>query len=127
MNEALQCRYPHIYVAIHGDTATRKGVPAVYVHQFKTEARRCNFTNDAATIQIFIKGLKNAHSLVTHIYEKGPQMFNNAISKVDKLNAVQQLTATITPPSMVNMMSNNEDPLFPVPRTWPHSKKLPQH
>ena len=36
-----------------------------YIHQFKTEAKRCNFTNNAATIRIFVKGLKNAHSLAT--------------------------------------------------------------
>ena len=68
--------------------------------------------NDAATIRIFIKGLKNAHSLATCIYEKGPQTLNNAISKVEKLNAVQQLTAMITAPLIVNMMSNNEDCCF---------------
>ena len=62
---------------------------AVYVHWFKTEAKRCNFTNDATTIRIFIKGLKNAHSLATHIYEKGSQTLTDAISKVEKLNAVQ--------------------------------------
>ena len=28
---------------------------AVYVHQFKTEVKCCNFTNDAASIRIFIK------------------------------------------------------------------------
>ena len=39
-------------------------------------------------------------------------MLSNAISKVEKLNAVQQLTATITPPSTVNMMSNEEDQCF---------------
>ena len=111
MIEALQCRYPHIYVMIHGDTAVREGVLAAYVHWFNTEARRCNFTNDAATIQIFIKGLKNAHSLATCIYEKGPHILNDAISEVKKLKAVQQLTATINPPSMVNM-SNDEDHCF---------------
>ena len=31
---------------------------AAYIHQFKTEAKRCNFTNNDATIRIFIKGLK---------------------------------------------------------------------
>ena len=76
---------------------------------FKTEARRCNFTNYVATIRIFIKGLKHANSLATCIYEKGQQMLNDTISKVEKLNAVQQLIATITPPSMVNMMTNDED------------------
>ena len=78
--------------------------------------------NDAATIWTFIKGLKNA----TCIYEKGPHMLSNIISEVEKLNAVQQLTATITPPYMVNMMSNNEDHCFQcqeqeyVARNCPH-------
>ena len=85
---------------------------AAYVHQFKTEAKRYNFTNYTARIRIFIKGLKNAHSLATHIYEEGPQMLSDVISEVEKLNAVQQLTATITPPSMVNMMLNSEDNCF---------------
>ena len=35
-----------------------------YIHWFKTEAKRCNFTNNAATIRIFIKGLKC--SLLSH-------------------------------------------------------------
>ena len=51
-------------------------------------------------------------SLATHIYEKGPQTLSDAISKVEKFNVVQQLTVTITPPSMVNMMSNNEERCF---------------
>ena len=70
-----------------------------------------------ATIRIFIKGLKNAHSLATCIYEKGPQILSDTIFKVEKINAVQQLTATITQPSMVNMMSNNEDRCF---QCWEH-------
>ena len=68
--------------------------------------------NDAATIRIFIKCLNNAHSLATCIYEKGPQTLTNAISELEKLNVVQQLTAMIIPPSTVNMMSNEEDHCF---------------
>ena len=68
--------------------------------------------NDVATIRIFIKGLKNAHSLATGIYEKGEQTLTDAISKVEKLNAVQQLTAMIIPPSTVNMISNEEHHCF---------------
>ena len=68
---------------------------AAYIHQFKTEAKRCNFTNDAATIRIFNKGLTNAHSLTAHIYEKGPQILMDAISEVEKLNAAQQLMAMV--------------------------------
>ena len=38
---------------------------AAYIHQFKREANRCNFNNNTATIGIFIKGLRNAHTLAT--------------------------------------------------------------
>ena len=86
---------------------------ATDIHQFKSEAKRCNFTNDADTIRIFIKGMKNAHSLATCIYEKGPQTLTDAISEVKKLNDVQQFTATIIPPSTIcPMMSNEEDHCF---------------
>ena len=85
---------------------------AAYIHRFKTEAKWCNFTNDAATIRIFIQGLKNAHSLATCTYEKGPQTLTDAISEVEKLNAAQQLTGTIIPPSTVNVISNKEDCCF---------------
>ena len=112
MTEALECQYPHLYLAIHGDPAVRNGVPCSICPSIQDRVRRCNFTNDAATIKIFIKGLKNSHSLATHIYEKGPQMLSEAISKVEKLNATQQLTAMITSPSTVNMMSNDEDCCF---------------
>ena len=46
---------------------------AAYVHRFKHEANRCKFDNDAATIRIFLKGLKNAHTIATKVYKKGPQ------------------------------------------------------
>ena len=36
---------------------------SAYIRHFKREAKRCNFTNSATTIQIFVKGLKNAHTL----------------------------------------------------------------
>ena len=35
---------------------------AAYIHRFKRDAKRCNFKNNAATIRIFFKGLKNAHT-----------------------------------------------------------------
>ena len=94
---------------------------AAYVHQFKTEVKRCKFTNDAATIRIFIRGLKNAHSLATCIYEKGPQMFADAISEAEKLNAIQQLTAIIISHSTVNVMSHKDRLLFPMPGTRTYS------
>ena len=100
----------------------QKESPAAYIHRFKTEAKGCNFTNDATTIRIFIKGLKNAHSFTTCIYEKGPHMLTDAISEAEKLNAIQQLTAMIIPPSTVNVMS-----LFLVPGTKTYSMKLPSY
>ena len=40
---------------------------AAYIHRFKREAIRCNFDNNVTMIQIFIKGLKNAHTLAACI------------------------------------------------------------
>ena len=100
---------------------------AAYDHWFKREAKRCNITNDTATIRIFIKGLKNVHCLATHIYEKGLQMLTDAISKIEKLNAVQQLTATIILPSMSQCDVPWRRLLFPVSGTRIYSMKLPLH
>ena len=85
---------------------------AAYVHQFKTEAKQCNFTNMLATIRIFIKGLKNAHSLAARIYEEDQHTLMDAITEVEKLNTVQQITTTIILSSTVNMMSSEEDLCF---------------
>ena len=85
---------------------------AAYIHRFKREDKRCNFTNNAATIRIFVKGLKNTHTLATCAYEKGPQTLADVISKVEKLQAAQFLTATLLPSSTVNVMSNEEDQCF---------------
>ena len=85
---------------------------AAYIHQFKREANRCKFNNDAATIRIFIKGLRNAHTLATRVYEKGPQSLADVIRKVEKLQATQQLTATLLPSSSVNVMSSDDDKCF---------------
>ena len=60
---------------------------ATYIHRFKREAKRCHFTNNAATIRIFVKGFKNAHTLAAFVYEKGPQTLADAISEVEKLQA----------------------------------------
>ena len=85
---------------------------AAYIYRFKREAKGCNFTNNAATIRILVKGLKNAHTLAVHVYEQGPQTLADAIIEVEKLQAVQQLTANLLPSSTVNVMSNKEDQCF---------------
>ena len=61
---------------------------------------------------MFVKGLRNAHRLAAHIHEKDPQTLSDAITEVEKLNTVQQLTMTILPSSAVNIMSNDEDQCF---------------
>ena len=68
--------------------------------------------NNAATIRIFIKGLKNAHNLAARIKIKDPHTLIDAVTEEEKLNTAQQLTATIIPSSTVNMMSNEEDQCF---------------
>ena len=85
---------------------------AAYIHHFKREASRCKFDNDAATIRIFIKGLKNAHTLATRVYEKGPQSLADTIRGMEKLQAAQQLTSTLLPSSSVNTTSSNDDKCF---------------
>ena len=85
---------------------------AAYIHRFKREAKRCNFSNNAATIRIFVKGLKTTHTLAACVYKKGPQTLTDTISEVEKLQAVQQLTATLLPSSTVNVMSNEKDQCF---------------
>ena len=90
------------------------------VHRFKREAKRCNFNNNAATIQISIKGLKKAHTLAAPVYEKGPQTLADAISEVEKLQAAQQLTATLQQcPVKMKML--------PVPRIGAYCMPLPKY
>ena len=47
--------------------------------------------------------------LANKVYEKGPQSLADAIREVEKLQAAQQLTSTLLPPSLVNTMSSDDD------------------
>ena len=91
---------------------TDKESLATYVHRFQWEASRCKFNNDTTTIRIFLKGLKNARTIATKVYEKGPQTLSEAIKEVEKLQAAQQITSTLLPTSSVNTMSSNNDRCF---------------
>ena len=66
---------------------------------------------------MFIKGLKNAHALETKVYEKGPHSLADAIREVEKLQATQQLTSTLLPPSLVNIMSSDDHKCFQCQKT----------
>ena len=85
---------------------------ATYVHRFKREASRCKFNNGTATIRIFLKGLKNAHTIAAKVYEKGPQNLADPIKEVEKLQATHQITSTLLPTSLVNTMSSDNDRCF---------------
>ena len=50
--------------------------------------------------------------MATQVYEKEPQNLANAIREVKKLQAAQQLTATLLPSSTVNVMSSDDDKCF---------------
>ena len=91
---------------------TDKESLATYVHRFKWEASRCKFNNDTTTIRIFLKGLKNAHTIATKVYKKGPQTLAEAIKEVKKLQAAQQITSTLLPTLSVNTMSSDNDRCF---------------
>ena len=52
------------------------------------------------------------HTLAMRVYEKGPQSLANAIKEVEKLQAAQQLTATLLPSSSVNVMSSDDYKCF---------------
>ena len=45
-----------------------------YLHHFKREAKRCNFTNKATTIRIFVKGLQDAHTSTAWAYHPRPKI-----------------------------------------------------
>ena len=98
---------------------------AEHIHHFKREASRCKFNNDATTIKSFIKGLKNAPTLATRVYEKGPHHLADAIKEVEKLQAAQQLTSTLLPSSSVNTMYSNEDKCFQCQESGHMSMLLP--
>ena len=85
---------------------------ATYFHRFKWEASRCKFNFDATTIKIFLKGLKNAHTIAIKVYEKGPLNLADTRKEVEKLQATEQITSTPLPTSSVNTMSSDSDRCF---------------
>ena len=58
------------------------------------------------------RDLKNSYTLSSHVCKKGPQTLVDAISEVEKLQAAQQLTIALLPPSTVNVMSSEDDKCF---------------
>ena len=52
------------------------------------------------------------HTIVTKVYEKGPQTLAEAIREVEKLQAAQQITSSLLPTPSVNTMSSDQDRCF---------------
>ena len=77
---------------------------SVHIHHYKTAAKQFPFNNDTVAIHIFTKEHWDAPTIAAKIYEKDPQTLAEVIRQAEKLNAVHQLTATLTP-SLVSMMS----------------------
>ena len=50
--------------------------------------------------------------MATKVYKKGPQTLADTIKEVEKLQATQQITSTLLPPSLVNTMSTANDKCF---------------
>ena len=91
---------------------TDKESLAAYVHRFKQEASRCKFDDNATTIEDISQGSKNAHTLATKVYGKGPQSLADIIKEVEKLQAAQQINITLLALSLVNTMSSDNDKCF---------------
>ena len=72
----LQFGYSYISKSLHGNPTEGHGVSS------KREAKRYNLTNNAAMIRILVGGLKNTHTLTSHVYEEGPQTLVDAINEV---------------------------------------------
>ena len=81
---------------------------AAYIHHFKMETKRCDFNNNTAIINIFLKDLRDANNIAGKVYEKDPKTLSEVIRSVENLNTAQEVTATLSPHT-VNMMSNDEN------------------
>ena len=46
---------------------------AAYIHHFKTAEKLCDFGNETVAIHIFVKGLRDAPTIASLIYEKDSQ------------------------------------------------------
>ena len=113
MAKTLQCWYSYLHLTLHGNPSARKGIPLQYVStgsrqklrdamlwlmQPPSESSSKDWRMPIVWLPTSMR-MDHKHSLM-----QSP--------KIEKLNAVQQLTAMAIPPSTVNMMSNEENHCF---------------
>ena len=99
---------------------------AAYFHWFRTEAKHCSFMNDAATIRIFIKGLRDAHHLAARIYKKDTHINGHS----HRSRESQCKTTTYCDNHFI--INGQHDAkqvrlMLPMPRTRTHHMTLPPH
>ena len=97
---------------------------AAYIYHFKQEASRCKFDNDATTIRIFIKGLKNAHrwSLELAKYNLSLEWISGAKNKA--ADCLSRLVKPITTPINMLTTSSTDRPAF---HTRSHTQNTSSH
>ena len=67
-----------------------------YIHRFKKEAKHCDFNSHPAKIRIFLKELINSSKIAPGVYEKGPNIIEDAISIVEKISSAQCIAASFS-------------------------------
>ena len=70
--------YTHPSVILWKSNKKKKSLLQLIYITLKEKLADAKFNNDAAMIKIFIKGLRNAHTLAARVYEKGPQSLADA-------------------------------------------------
>ena len=85
--KTLQFKHTHIHVTSHGNQTKGQKTLAAYVHQFKTEAKRCSSNSNTPVIHIFIKDLLDAHYRVVQICKEDLLTLSEVIKLVK--NSVQ--------------------------------------
>ena len=91
----------------HENSTEGKCNTSMLCASFKMEAKGCDFNCDTVAIHIFIKGLQDVHNITGKVYEKNPQTLSEVIKLVGKLNTAEQVTATLSLPT-VNMMLSDD-------------------
>ena len=75
-----------------------------HIHQFKKEAKHCDFNLHPAKIRIFLKGLINSSRIAPSVYKKGPTTIEDAIGIVQKISSAQHVAASFSQNHQISMM-----------------------
>ena len=102
----------HIYTSRITDIQQKENETlAANIYCFKTTANRCAFDNDTAAICIFVKGFRDAPTIVSKMYDKDPKLWLRSSDLL--MNSVQHtnwqlhylLLQSVWCPVMINVLS----------------------